>query len=118
MASTFQNIIKGPSRLLILLYSFSDERTGLTSKFFLLFACIYLISPIDLIPDFFPFAGWFDDLVVVPFLLNYSFKSLPPAVLAEAQRKTKMLKIKLWLFVLFSLFAFAALLFGLFKIIF
>ena len=26
----------------------------------------YVISPIDLIPDFIPLAGWLDDIVVVP----------------------------------------------------
>ena len=26
----------------------------------------YVISPIDLIPDFIPFAGWMDDLIVIP----------------------------------------------------
>jgi hypothetical protein len=27
---------------------------------------VYVVSPIDIIPDFIPFAGWLDDLVVVP----------------------------------------------------
>jgi uncharacterized membrane protein YkvA (DUF1232 family) len=32
-------------------------------------ACIlYLLSPIDLIPDYIPIAGWFDDLGVLGYL--------------------------------------------------
>lgn len=30
----------------------------------LILALLYIISPIDLIPDFIPVAGWADDLVV------------------------------------------------------
>lgn len=32
---------------------------------FVLFAILYLVSPIDIIPDFIPVIGWMDDLVVL-----------------------------------------------------
>lgn len=34
-------------------------------------ALLYLISPIDLIPDFIPVAGWLDDMIVAGLVLGY-----------------------------------------------
>ena len=38
--------------------------------FLILAALAYIVSPIDLIPDFIPVAGWADDLVVLLLALN------------------------------------------------
>jgi uncharacterized membrane protein YkvA (DUF1232 family) len=43
----------------------------------------YLISPIDLIPEFIPFLGIVDDIVVVPFVVNWIAKRLPPGFMAR-----------------------------------
>ncbi|MDQ7784839.1 MAG: YkvA family protein [Desulfomonilaceae bacterium] len=34
-------------------------------------ALLYLISPIDAVPDFIPFAGWLDDVAVAGLVLSY-----------------------------------------------
>lgn len=34
-------------------------------------ALAYLISPIDAVPDFIPFAGWLDDIAVATLVLTY-----------------------------------------------
>ncbi len=34
-------------------------------------ALLYLISPIDVVPDFIPFAGWLDDVAVATAVLGY-----------------------------------------------
>ena len=40
----------------------------------LLLALLYIICPIDLIPDFIPVAGWVDDVVVGAGALGYALK--------------------------------------------
>ena len=53
---------------------------SLKSKFILLASILYLISPVDLLPDFLVGVGWIDDLLIVPFLGWLSYRSLPVAV--------------------------------------
>jgi uncharacterized membrane protein YkvA (DUF1232 family) len=43
-------------------------------RFFLLAAAAYIVSPIDLIPDFVPLAGWADDFVVLLMALSHARK--------------------------------------------
>ena len=38
---------------------------------------LYLVSPIDLIPDFIPFVGVLDDVVLVPLAIRFLLKRLP-----------------------------------------
>jgi uncharacterized membrane protein YkvA (DUF1232 family) len=51
-------------------------------------ATLYLVSPIDLIPDFIPLAGWIDDLILVPLLVGWIVKMLPAHVAARPVRAT------------------------------
>ena len=39
---------------------------------------LYLISPIDIIPDALPFIGVVDDLVLVPLAIRFLLRRLPP----------------------------------------
>jgi uncharacterized membrane protein YkvA (DUF1232 family) len=66
--------------LLILYYAINDKRTPFYAKWVALLAFVYLISPIDLIPDFIPFVGYLDDLVIVPFVLHVAFRLVPEQV--------------------------------------
>jgi len=45
---------------------------------------IYLVSPIDLIPDFIPFFGVMDDMILIPLAIRQLLKRLPPDIAAEA----------------------------------
>lgn len=37
----------------------------------IILALLYLLSPYDLVPDFFPLRGWIDDLVVLFLIIRY-----------------------------------------------
>jgi uncharacterized membrane protein YkvA (DUF1232 family) len=49
---------------------------------------IYVISPIDLIPDAVPILGWLDDLALITLILPLLLKLLPEEVLTEARRQS------------------------------
>jgi uncharacterized membrane protein YkvA (DUF1232 family) len=49
----------------------------------------YVISPIDLIPDFIPFAGWLDDLIVVPLGFALLRKFTPGFNIVEKRNKAQ-----------------------------
>lgn len=43
----------------------------------------YVLSPIDLIPDFIPVLGMLDELLLVPLALRLALRLMPPALLAR-----------------------------------
>ena len=38
---------------------------------------LYVVSPIDIIPDFIPFFGFMDDVILVPFAIRFLLDRLP-----------------------------------------
>jgi hypothetical protein len=53
----------------------------------ILASLIYVVSPIDAVPDFIPGLGWLDDLVVVGFLFWYMARQQPGHPLWEVFRQ-------------------------------
>jgi uncharacterized membrane protein YkvA (DUF1232 family) len=51
--------------------------TPAKAKLVAMLAVLYVISPIDLIPDVIPVIGWLDDVGVVTLLLSIAYKFLP-----------------------------------------
>jgi uncharacterized membrane protein YkvA (DUF1232 family) len=54
------------------------------AKVALLVAIVWVLSPIDLIPEFVPVIGPLDDVVAVALLLRYAARAVPREVLMEA----------------------------------
>ena len=61
-----------------------DPRVPRNAKLAVGFAALWVISPIDLIPEFLPVIGPLDDVVVVALALRYAARRVPREVLFEA----------------------------------
>ena len=65
------------------------------AKLALLVAVLWVLSPIDLIPEFLPVIGPLDDVVAVVLLLRYAARSIPRSVLLEAWPEDPRLLVRL-----------------------
>ena len=61
-----------------------DPRVPRRAKVAIVIAMVWVISPIDLIPEFLPVIGPLDDVVVVILALRYAGRQIPRSVLLEA----------------------------------
>jgi uncharacterized membrane protein YkvA (DUF1232 family) len=78
-----------------------SEKWGSAIGLVLIFA--YVISPIDIIPDFIPFSGWLDDLVVIPLGLAIMRKFIPSINVLEKRDRAQSKVRRILLVTLFSL---------------
>ncbi len=69
---------------LILWYAFRNPATPKAIKAGSVFLALYLLSPIDLLPDFALLVGWADDLALLMVGIPFLVSKLPPRVLAQA----------------------------------
>ena len=61
-----------------------DPRVPRRAKLAVAFAGLWVLSPIDLIPEFLPVIGPLDDVVVVALALRYAARRVPRDVIFEA----------------------------------
>ncbi len=61
-----------------------DPRVPRRAKVAVAFAGLWVLSPIDLIPEFLPVIGPLDDLVVVALALRYAARQVPREVIEQA----------------------------------
>jgi uncharacterized membrane protein YkvA (DUF1232 family) len=70
-----------------------DPRVPWYVKLAAVAAAAYALSPIDLIPDFIPVLGYFDEVIILPVALFLVIKMIPDALMtefrAEAQRRAE-----------------------------
>ena len=61
-----------------------DPRVPRRVKFAVAFAALWVLSPIDLIPEFLPVIGPLDDVVVVALVLRYAARRIPREAIEDA----------------------------------
>jgi len=80
------------------------RETPVLAKILAAIAVAYVLSPIDLIPDFIPVIGFLDDIIIVPLLIAVIVKLIPPHVFEECRKQAAGLwengKPKKWYFAL------------------
>ncbi|MDP8977246.1 MAG: DUF1232 domain-containing protein [Actinomycetota bacterium] len=62
----------------------ADPRVPRQAKFLIALAGLWVLSPIDIVPEFVPVIGPLDDVVVVALALRYASRQVPREVLFEA----------------------------------
>ncbi len=77
--------VKGDARLLW--YALRHPESPQWLKWGTAGVVLYLLSPVDLIPDVIPVLGLMDDLVVVPMAIRWLLKKLPESIRADIERR-------------------------------
>lgn len=62
-------IILIPKMLRLLFRTMRDRRVGFNHKLLLLGTILYVISPLDFVPDFIPFTGQVDDILLLAVII-------------------------------------------------
>ena len=80
MNRIFSVLIRFQENLGILWRAFLHPKTPFYLKAIMVAVVIYLISPIDILPDFIAVLGWVDDVLLVTFAVNWIAARLPEEI--------------------------------------
>ena len=64
-----------------------DPRSPRAAKLVTVLAALYIVSPIDFVPDSIPLLGWLDDGLIGFVLLQLAFRFLPAELLASLRER-------------------------------
>lgn len=75
-------------KIQLLFFAMRDKRTPWYAKAIVILALAYIISPIDLIPDFIPVIGLLDEVILIPIVYSVVMKLVPDMVKTDAVTMT------------------------------
>jgi len=67
--------------------AYKDPRVPLYAKIFIVAVVGYVVSPLDLIPEFIPVIGYFDDLVILSAGIYFTVKMIPDDVWNDCKKR-------------------------------
>lgn len=68
---------------------FWDKDTPGISKALIAAALIYILMPFDLIPDFIPFAGLLDEVIIIPLIIYIATYFIPKDIKDKYRKKAR-----------------------------
>ena len=98
------------------------KETPIIAKIFAAFGILYVLSPIDFIPDFIPILGQLDDFIIVPFFIALAIRFIPKEIFADCRKQAEGLwangKPKKWYYALPFIFVWIIVVFLIVKLIY
>ena len=104
---------------MVIYYALLDRKTPVLAKVLAAVTVGYMLSPIDLIPDFIPVLGLIDDLVLVPLMIKATLSLIPKSFVEGICAKISGEKLqKKWYFAVPIVLIYLMLVFWLWKFYF
>jgi uncharacterized membrane protein YkvA (DUF1232 family) len=75
------------SFIYVLYYGLHDSRVAWYMKVFAILIIAYVISPIDIIPDFIPVIGLLDEAIIIPVAVAFVIHMIPDEVVNDYRNK-------------------------------
>ena len=90
MFKNWKNIaVKFEIETYALYLAYKDPRVPLRIKIIIILVIAYLLSPIDLIPDFIPVLGYLDDFLLITVGIPLLLKMVPKEIMDEHRESAK-----------------------------
>lgn len=89
-----QRIKEARLEALALYVCIQDPRVHWFPKAIIWIVAMYALSPIDIIPDFIPYIGYLDDMLIIPVGTWVAARMIPAPIMKEARRKIRLVKVK------------------------
>ncbi|MHA1946145.1 MAG: YkvA family protein [Candidatus Hodarchaeales archaeon] len=81
------------TKIIVIFLVSKSESISFWKKIFLALIIGYLLSPIDLIPDFIPIFGYLDDLIIIPIALGIAYRIIPQTLIKEKEYQAQEMEL-------------------------